>query len=224
MSDAGLTEHLRDAIRLNRARRAGYRRRGGLRADLLSRALVAAERALLPAAWLLDRDAARHPVPVLRAELVDMAVAPPAHRPIPPVILSGAEDHTGPSQIASPRAGVGDTRSIGAILLAITRGEALASVSDRLSARIAEERRRERAVGRRRALTIHLLESARLSAARAADYARRTDGATLALSRRLVLGHLALVPFARGLDRLAAPVHDRGVGLFVNDVPPIPEP
>lgn len=224
MSDAGLTEHLRDAIRLNRARRAGYRRRGGLRADLLSRALVAAERALLPAAWLLDREAARHPVPVLRAELVDMAVAPPAHRPIPPVILSGAEDLAGLSRLASLRAGVGNTRSIGAILLGAIRGGALASVADQLTVRIASERGGERATGNRRALTIHLLESARLSAARADDYARRTDGATHELSRRLVLGHLALVPFARGLDRLAAPVHDRGVGLFVNDVPPIPEP
>ena len=208
MSDAGLTEHLRDAIRLNRARRAGYRRRGGLRADLLSRALVAAERALLPAAWLLDREARRHPVPILRAELVPMSEAPPAG-----TFRPGA---------AAPEAA--SVRVSMSTLVHIAWSDSLETAGVALAARIDHERARSTATGRLRPLTVHLLESARLSAARGARYARQTGGGTRGLSRRIVLGHLALVPFARLLDRLAAPVHARGVGLFVDDVPPIPEP
>lgn len=208
MGDAGLTDHLRDAIRLNRARRAGYRHRGGLRADLLSRALVAAERALLPAAWLLDREARRHAVPILHAELVPMAEAPPAgtfrsERAVPDVV---------PVRVSM------------STLAHAAWSDDLETVGVALAARLDHERARAGATGRLRPLTVHLLESAWLSAVRGAGYARRSGGATRGLSRRIVLGQLALVPFARLLDRLAAPVHDRGVGLFVDDVPPIPEP
>lgn len=207
MPDAGLTGHLRDAIRLNRARRAGYRRRGGLRADLLSRALVAAERALLPAARALDRAARRHAVPVLRAGLVEMDRVPSADHPM---------ERIRPQRWGRAGGGGRPWRAVWAC--------DFAAAASRLVAEIERERARESETGRRRALAIHLFESARLFAAHAPAHARQSGGATRMLSRRVVLGHLALVPFARVLDRLAAPVHARGVGLFVNDVPPIPEP
>ena len=279
MAEPGLTEHLRDAIDLNRSRRAAYRRLGGLRADLLSRALVAAERALLPVARRLDREAARHAVPILRAELVDMALAPPAGRPLASAVRetglprsdsnaqpchpersegsrgslfgglgptavpgdqilrrSAPQDDNVEGSEPAPRGMSGVTWRGASPWIPAFAGRTRWEGADRtwaadfdaarraLAVRIERERARERETGRRRALALHLLESARLSAARAVGYDRQTGGATRGLSRRIVLGHLALVPFARVLDRLAAPVHARGVGLFVHDVPPIPEP
>ncbi len=160
MTEPGpLSAHLHDAIRLNRARRAGYRQRGGLRADVLSRTLVGAERALLPFARRIDQQAARLGLD-LDAALADMADAPQPFRPVS------------------------------------------SNVYDALEA--------------------HVLDSAEAFARLAADAERQSNGAAARLGRRLVRGHRLLVPLARLLDRLAAPVHARGVGLFVNDLPPIP--
>ena len=78
------------------------------------------------------------------------------------------------------------------------------------------------ALGGAAPVTRHVLESAGLMALRGAAYAEATGGATAPLTRDLVRGHLALVPVARMLDRAAAPLWARGVGLFVNDLPAIP--
>ena len=209
MGDAALTEHLRDAIRLNRARRADYRRRGGLRADLLSRALVAAERALLPAAWWLDREAARYDVPVLRPALADMAEAPSPDQPLCDLPRT---DHASPLRPA-----LSSARS------ALWRDDLDQAAAALVRAEWAL-RHTEQTHQRHGALARHLLESAARFAEVGADAARQSGGATRGLSRRIVLGHLALLPLSRVLDRLAAPVHARGVGLFVHDVPPIPAP
>ena len=203
-----LADHLRDAIRLNRSRRAGYRQRGGLRADVLSRLLVASERALLPVAVLLDAQAARLPAPILAAELSDLARAPAADRPLPALVRS--QD--------APRP-LGPLRRHARHALARRDFATAARALDHLARAL---RQRERFDGRRRALAVHVAESAGVMAARGAAYARQTDGASEALSVRLVRGHLALLPAALALDRLAAPVHARGVGLFVNDLPAIP--
>ncbi|MEM6288847.1 MAG: hypothetical protein AAF845_17040, partial [Bacteroidota bacterium] len=71
----GLAAHLRDAIRLNRARRPGYVRLGGWRAGVASSLLIASERALLPSARLLDRQArpfVEAGIPILVADLTPM--------------------------------------------------------------------------------------------------------------------------------------------------------
>ncbi len=205
-----LADHLRDAIRLNRARRNGYRQRGGLRAGLLSRLLVASERMLLLPARRFDRQVVRFDVPILAAELADMADAPPADRLLPDPAAG-----TSPVRLGWwPRRG---------LLQALVRAD-LAAAAAALAALLAEIRQAEQADGRHRALAAHVVESAGWMAERGAEYARQTDGATTALSVRLVRGHLALLPMARALDRLAAPVHRRGAGLFVNDLPPIPFP
>ena len=205
-----LADHLRDAIRLNRARRAHYRQWGGWRAGLLSRALVTSERALLLPARLLDRQAARFGVPILAAELADMSDAPPVDRPL-------FTRTVGPCPVSLPW---WPRRHL---LRALSRSD-LAAAAAALAEVLGEIKQAEQADGRHRALAAHVMESAGWMAARGAEYARQTDGATTALSVHLVRGHLALLPFAHLLDRLAAPVHQRGAGLFVNDLPAIPFP
>ena len=202
---APLADHLRDAIRLNRSRRAGYRQRGGLRADALSRLLVASERALLPVAALLDAQAARLPAPILAAELSDLARAPAADRPLPALVRSqNAPRPLGPLRRHARHAL--DRRDFA------TAARALDRVVWAL-------RQRERVDGRRRALAVHVAESAGVMAARGAAYARQTDGATEALSVRLVRGHLALLPAALGARpaRRARPRARRGA---VRERPP----
>ena len=228
-----LAAHLRDAVRLNRARRPGYRRRGGLRADLLSRLLVGAERALLPAARWADAQAARHAVPVLAAELARVADAPRAGRPLPPPGRPASRSDEPAASGGAPRGRPGPPGArpasgrprvrphVRAARRSLRRSD-LGGAAGALCRVVRALRDREHADGRYRALTIHVAESAGWMAERGAGYARQTDGATRTLSVRLVRGHLALLPAARALDRLAAPVHRRGVGLFVHDLPPIP--
>ena len=198
----GLAEHLLDAIRLNRSRRASYRQRGGWRADVLSRLLVGTERALLLAAPSIDRQVARYEIPLL--PLADMTDVPTPDSPLPPISPEGP----GGSAISAQR-------RIWRTLMACDLDEACLG--------LAQWHWTVRHRGQRhQALTLHVLESAMSVAGAGAMAGRSTGGETLRLSRRLILGHLALIPFARGLDRLAAPLHRRGVGLFVNDLPPVP--
>lgn len=238
----GLAAHLRDAIRLNRARRAVHTHLGGARAFLLSSVLIGVERALLPMARLLDRQAApfvEADVPILVADIAPMrgdgtavsAVPSPLDKPcgeglqrVHPV-LSGPED-------AVVKEDVGDRRFTRDVMrevrccLRIARRAAKGSCFPEAAGAIHDALRDVRAAeageDRVYALAAHVLESAGLMALRAPGYAAATGGGTLPLSRRLVAGHLALVPMAVRLDRAAHPVHVRGAGLFVDDLPPIP--
>lgn len=93
MFEGGLTEHLSDAIRLNRALRAGYAAAGGPWAAWLSRTLVALERGLLPAARVLDRQAApfwAEGVPVVRGDLASMRDVPSASAEVGRVVGDAA--------------------------------------------------------------------------------------------------------------------------------------
>jgi hypothetical protein len=85
-------------------------------------------------------------------------------------------------------------------------------------------RQAEAASGCRLALTAHVLESAGFAAANGGRWADLSEGETLPLSVRFVQGHLLLLGAALRLDRAAHPVHARGAGQFVNDLPPIPFP
>ena len=198
----GLAEHLREAIALNRARRAGYVAVAGARAAWVSRALVAAERSLVPAAITFDRAAApfvRAGVPVVVADVVPMSEAAPADRPL---------RYDGSGGAAAVEAARRRLRTPGVPLLQLV--DDLGDIEARHGAHLA--------------MTIHVLESAALGLAHGERYAAMTYGATTGLTRRWVRGHLALVPAALRLDAAAHGAHRRGAGILVNDVPPIPLP
>ena len=212
----GLDAHLADAVRLNRARRAGYVARGGLRAALLSRALVGAERALRPVARWLDRRAARFwaaGVPILAAELSDVAAAPAPDRPVG-AARSGRSAPPRSGRAARGRRRAGRRLDLRPARRALRAGRLRACAGEIASAL--------GALGGAAPVARHVLESAGLMALRGEAYARATGGATAPLTRDLVRGHLALVPVARLLDWAAAPLWARGVGLFANDLPAVP--
>lgn len=212
--EAGLAGHLRAAIRQNLARRPGYRRRGGPRAWALSVALVAHERALLPVAGLLDRQAR----PFEAAGLTPLAgLQPISASPPPGRVLEGVGAISRLDLVAVGRA-VRD--AAGAVLGAVRQGDLAAAAA--ALARALDAVEACEAGGVRLALTAHVIESAGLSALGGLEPAARTAGRTLGLSRRFVAGQLGLLPGALALDALAGPVHARGVPLFVDDVPPVP--
>ncbi|MEO0557155.1 MAG: hypothetical protein AAF170_03110 [Bacteroidota bacterium] len=215
-AEDGLVDHLRAAIRQNVARREDYRRRGGLRAWLLSAALVAHERSILPFAALLDRQARpfqREGIPILSADLQPMALSPPPGRQLEDAGPMAAEDlaTVRTSLLAGIRAA---RRSLHCNDLR-QAARALATVLDAVEAG-------EVRSGARLALTAHVVESAGVSAANGVTYSDQSGGQTLALSRRFVNGQLLLLPGALRLDALAGPVHARGVPIFIDDVPPVP--
>ena len=217
----GLVDHLRAAIRQNVARRAGYRRRGGWRAQALSVTLVAHERSLLPFAALLDRQARRFQregIPVLAADLQRMALSPPPGRQLDGVRAVPRRELGWPAGFAWMAA-----RELGAVL----RRRGFHADRFRDAARVVEGALDALALlegmfGARFALTEHVLESIGISALNGLAYAEQSQGRTVTLSRRFAAGQVLLLPGAVTLDVLAGPVHARGVPLFIDDVPPVP--
>ena len=204
--------HVREAIALNRRRRAGYVREGGVRAALVSRILVGAERALLPTARRMDRRAETAGCgAVWRSLFAPMSDAPDADRTV----------------AGTPRA-VRVCLRLAARLSGDLR-EASREISRQpRNAQAALQRGldRLRAAGRTHdlhlAMSVHLLESALLATSRIGASAH--SRACRDVLARFVRLHTVGVPLALGADALAAPLHARGVGILANDLPPIPPP
>ena len=221
LAEHGLVDHLRAAIRQNVARRGDYRRRGGWRAWALSVVLVGHERALLPAAALLDRQARRfwrEGLPVLAADLEPLARSPPPGRRLDGV-------RAVPRRALRWLAGFAwaSTRELGALLRRRGfRADRFRDVARAVGAALDALALLEDRFGARCALTAHVLESIGVTAVNGLAYAERSGGRTAALSRRFAAGQVLLLPGAVLLDALAGPVHARGVPLFVDDVPPVP--
>lgn len=217
----GLVDHLRAAIRQNVARRPDYQRRGGWRAWMLSVVLVAHERALLPFAVRLDRQARpfqREGIPILSADLQPMSLSPPPgrqlegvgawpkdwHQPLFDTVLDSVR-----TVRSLMRTSTLDTTQFRAVAHEVAKGlDALEVV--------------ERATRARLALTAHVAESIGVTAVNAVRYAEASQRRTLRLSRRFVLGQLLLLPGAVRLDLMAGIVHARGVPIFIDDVPSVP--
>ncbi|MEM6328349.1 MAG: hypothetical protein AAF791_14645 [Bacteroidota bacterium] len=196
--------HVREAIALNLARRPGYVARGGARASLVSRVLVGSERALLPIARRLDRRAAAlGQTEALASVLMPMHDAPPADRPV---------STSGTAPVA--RLGAALVPLLATTDRAFRRRDH--TTASRLTATLLGDlRERTEADDVYLAMAVHLAESAALGASRAHQ-------ASVLVS--FVRWHLLGLPLALVLDALAAPLHARGVGILVNDLPPIPVP
>ena len=215
-AEHGLVDHLRAAIRQNVSRRADYRRQGGWRAWMLSVMLVGHERLLLPFALLLDRRARpfqRKGIPILSADLQPMALSPPPGRQLDGVGPMSGEDRRVVMQ--SVRGATRDTRSA-------LRASDLDGAAFALAAALEVLEAAEARSGARWALSAHVIESAGVSAANGVAYAEQSNGHTVALSRRFVMGQVLLLRGALMLDILAGPIHARGVPIFIDDVPPVP--
>lgn len=212
----GFRDHLRGALALNHERRDVYDRLSGGKSRSLSNTLIALERLSLPAAMLMDAWAKPYQergIPLMHADFVSMTqvrspFAPPRYRGV----ASDSEVETVKGWLSDFRKGLGDH---------LDRADftALAGEAHDLLERLEATERR---TGSHFAMSKHVVESLGLAALNAADYAARTQGETLRLSRTFIrLQSLALLT-AVSLDRRAQELHRQGIGILVNDIPDIP--
>lgn len=204
--------HLREAIALNRDRAPMYAALSSDASRPISRALIAAERLILPIARWFDRRAAPYEqagVPLLESLFAPMSAAPP----FLPVRPAGLRESGQPS----PEPAVIRRRVAAAYRAGSFPGaeDALASELAALASAPGVD-----------CLVRHLLESAyRLSqlapvhVAAAQERGLRSPAPLLA---RLLRLHLWALGPAGVLDRRAGPLQARGIAILAQDLPPIP--
>lgn len=212
----GFAAHVREAIALNRARCPIYSAMSGGVSEDASRALIWSERLTLPWAALLDlraRRFGRRGIGVIRDEFVPMSGARPPTAP--PRYRGVADDDQADRLCAVVR------RAWDAVDAALG-GDDLEGAARAGRAGVRAVARLEAEQGCHWALTKHVLEQIARSASLGARYAVVSDGATRGLTKTLVRSMgLGLLRTAR-IDRDAQQAHALGVGVVVNDLPPIP--
>ncbi|MBH24590.1 MAG: hypothetical protein CMH57_09090 [Myxococcales bacterium] len=210
------TLHMREAIALNRARAPLYAERTHGASRWLSRMLVASEIACLPLARYFDHAARPFNaagVGVVADDFVSMSLAGDPTRP--PRYTGRAERR----QVKALRRDVATyTRDARRLL----RQGDFRGVARLTATAIEGVEAHEARCGAHFAMTIHLMESVGRAAANAPRHMDASGGASEGLSRRLVGVQLWCVSSGVPLDRRAQRSHALGVGILVNDVPPIP--
>lgn len=214
--EEGFAQHLNEAIALNRSRRDVYDRLSGGGSRSLSNRLILLEQLTLPAAHALDLWAKRFQkagIPVLQADFVTMQGV---RSPFAPPRWRGAASDAEAKALESRLDAYRDT--IGA---ALARND-FAGIAEASYTMLETLDATEKATRTHWAMTKHLVESLGLAAMNALTYAEQSNGETLKLSRTFIrfqgLGLLGSV----GLDRKAQALHQKGIGIVVNDVPHIP--
>lgn len=212
----GFADHLREAIALNRSRRAFYAKQTGGRSLLLSTTLITLEHLSLPWAIFLDRKArpfTEKGIAVVGGDFIPLHGLPPAHTP-PRFRRIAAPAHVDALK-AALRAYKTEVNS------ALSR-EDLLGVAQASYALLETISRVEESAQAHFAMTRHVAESVGQAALNGSRYALASDGETTRLSIRLIRGQLTAFTSSPWLDRRAQAQHVRGVGILVNDLPHIP--
>ncbi len=210
--------HLRDAIAQNLNRRPVYVRSGGMRAWTILSLQILAERASLPTARRWDREAKvfqAEGVPILQAELAQMSDAPD--------INSTIADCAAPDR-AVARALKDEIRGYGCKLRQPIDKHDLKSIDEITRDLWNRLQKRQLAARLHAPLLIHVLESLGAFARHGREFGHRTDGRSVPLSLKIIKGHAQVLRLALWLDIRAWPLHHLGIGLLINDLPPIPFP
>ncbi len=213
---SGLTEHLHEAITVNRRRRPYYARKTGNASWGLSTRMIVAETLLLPGAWVVDTWAERYHrqgVGITRDDVVSMEAILP--KETPPRYRGQASE----AQKREVRSALRAFRST--VLLSEDRANFFA-LCGHASALLNTIEQWENVYRAHWAMTKHLIESVGYTALHGMSYDEQTGGDTRRLTRWLLAGHALLLPAAASLDIRAQAAHRRGAGILVNDVPPIP--
>lgn len=198
--------HLHEAIALNETRRPLYAEATGGRSDPLSRQLIAMEKAALVLARELDERARpwqEAGVGVLCDEFVSMALAAP--------FAVG---------VAAPPAYPVHGSRLFADLSTAWRDFDYAALAEAIETQLAT------IPAGSACMTRHLLESTLRAANLAPVHAAKSAALGMAspddLSRAFIVAQLASLPSAARFDRRVELIHQMGVPMLCNDVPPIP--
>lgn len=205
--------HLREAIAVNRARRPKYAARTNGASRWLSTGLIASELNTLPLAWWFDWRARRLGNPgVVTEDFVPMDDA--ALWDMPPTYTGIASDAAQCEARALLTAGRKATsRAPGDF-------EAVAAEMSRLLTAL---RDLETTEGAHFAMAVHIVESVGFAAANAPRWIA-VEPRARRVSRDLVWVQAQGLLLALPIDTRAQPLHAQGIGIVVNDVPPIPFP
>ncbi len=212
-ADAGMAEHLEEAIALNTARKARYATLTDGRSDALFDRLIWNERALLPVAWVMDAQAApfnAQGIGVVRDDFISMERVAPFGTPIPPT-MPMSDDAAEHARAVLWQVYLDSGAGLQATVQACAEGlEELSLI----------EREAELSF----VMSRHLIESLGYSALHGLEHNEASGGETEGLVAWLVglqrLGLVTLDPV--GIDRQANAFHVDGIGIIANDVPPIP--
>jgi hypothetical protein len=212
-ADAGMELHLREAVALNSDRMERYAALTDGRSDGLVHRLILNERALVPVARAIDawaRPYNERGIPVVQGDFVSMERAAPFGTSMEPTMPMGDVEE------AATKALLWD--------LYRTSGGSLEATVDACAQTLDELTLIESEAGVVFPMSRHLVESLGYSALHGIEHNRASEGETAALVGALVgmqrLGLVTLDPV--GIDRQANAFHQQGIGILVNDVPPIP--
>lgn len=207
--------HLREAIALNRQRRAYYIARTAGKARLLSHWLVASEQVCLPVARYFDKRAKlyiQQGVPVVKNDFVDMADVADVEQK---TRYRGIASHSTRTEVRNLlRRAKREGRSL------LGRAD-YAAICVLLADALHQLEEIEAACRAHFAMSQHVLESTGLAALHAPQYIA-SDASVGKLCRQLVGIQLYLLEGSVLMDSLAQPCHALGAGIIVNDVPAIP--
>lgn len=209
------SEHLREAIALNRERREHYATLTGGLSRGVSDLLIASEVLMLPVAAVFDARARwfqRAGIPIMCDDFMPMSDAAPL------------QTERGPRLQVSELVETWDGSLQRDIVLEAYNEEGFGGAARELEAALSVLATAPSFM----CMTRHMLESALRAANLAPGYLEASRTRRMAwlgpddLSRDFLWLQLQALPAAHTLDRLAAPLQADGVGIVCRDVPPIP--
>jgi len=209
-----LRVHLVDAIELNKQRKPEYALLTNGESKAISNKMIAFEQASLPVARIIDGKAARFHrlgINVICDDLIDMKETPEFL----------ANDTTIAGKIFLDL----DDKDIKSTIRTKLEGGDYAAVRDFTDGVIKDIDKRNGS----NCMFKHFLESVRRSAALMVKYRKAVPDPKLwrdlvSLENRYIRLQVSSLSFAQIVDKRAAPIHRKGVGVICRDVPHIPLP
>lgn len=214
-SEGGFAHHVREALAINRARREIYAELSGGVSEAASGELIRGERVTLPFAWWYDRRARgfnERGIGIVHDDFVSMdAIRPPETPPRYRRVVNKAEKKRIKALL----------REFRGELKALLKDHDFAGAAERTRVALGAVQSLERVHAAHWAMTVHLLEQIGLSAERAVGYVA-TDPEVADLAQRFICFQALGLQGAVSVDHKAQRAHVLGVGVIVNDLPPIP--
>ncbi len=212
----GFYRHLADAIDINQARKPAYAAATDGRSTGLSNRLIWFERLSLPVARYFDvraRRFNRRGIGVVRNDFVSMDRIRPLETAPHYTRTASTSDHRRCKQrLVDYRTDVLDAN----------RNDDFHAICRQTIDLLHFIAQLEESAQAHFAMVKHFAESVGFAACNAIEWARRSDGTTVNLSRHLIWIQVRSITTGIWFDKQAQPLHTTGCGIVVNDIPPIP--
>jgi hypothetical protein len=215
-AQGGLYEHLREAILSHEQRKPYYSAMTQGKSDPILRKIGLLQRLNLPVSWYIDLRARKFQkagIPIITGDLVSMSgilprETPPRHRKI--MSTAAAEE---------VRVLLRDFQKKAFHLIPKKAFHELAGAAYNLVQQVRQIETRDDV---HLAMTLHLLESVGIAALHSVAYLKQSQGATAGISQLYLSIQIFPLQECVKTDQKAQALHAIGVGVIVNDVPPIP--